>query len=68
MFMNNQASWGSLAISLLMPFIASFHVSMGAPWIFTAFLTEVICIGLYLFVNRDKEINVNPDVKESLNE
>lgn len=39
-----------------MPFIASFHVSMGAPWMFTTVLVEALCLSLYVVFNNDNRV------------
>ena len=36
---------GWLLLVLAMPFITGFHVAMGAPWMLTAVLVEVVCLG-----------------------
>lgn len=51
-----QKSWGFLLLTLSMPFIASFHVSMGAPWMFTTVLVEVLCLSSYVIFNKDNEV------------
>ncbi len=37
---------GWLLLVLAMPFITGFHVAMGAPWMLTAVLVEVVCVAI----------------------
>ena len=56
---------GWLLLMLAMPFITGFHVAMGAPWMLTAVLVEVVCIGLLaFFVASDGEDDLPAGTQE----
>lgn len=58
---------GWLLLVLAMPFITGFHVAMGAPWMLTAVLVEVVCVAILGFASRGfltESETEPPEVKE----
>lgn len=50
--MEDQRAVALLALTVAMPFIAGFHVSMGAPWMLTGVLVDAMCLGVFYYSNR----------------
>lgn len=61
----NRTTIGSIFLIVVMPFVASFHVSIGAPWILTTALSEVIFFSIFVWTS-DLEGNSKKSENTSL--